>query len=53
MRTRSDNHSGIGKDGSRMCILSLLFGKPKNTKDDEQDWIMEEEISMLEEEEED
>lgn len=35
-----------------MCLLSLLFGKTKkNPKDDERDWIMEEEICMYEEEE--
>lgn len=34
-----------------MCLLSLLFGKPKKTRDDERDWIMEEEICMFEEEE--
>lgn len=37
-----------------MCLLSLLFGKPKKDKkdrDDERDWIMEEEICMYEEEE--
>ena len=35
-----------------MCLLRLLFGKTKKkTKDDERDWVMEEEICMFEEEE--
>lgn len=34
-----------------MCLLSLLFRKPKDTKDDEGGWITEEEICLYEEEE--
>ncbi len=34
-----------------MCLLSLLLGESRKTKNDDRDWILEEEICMYEEEE--